>query len=107
RSSRKAHADLFFLGGRGRAMQVDANTKGAPSATLSKVIAYYAGTGDRPRPNRVLTDWGTRGQEIAHRYFARHRDRLHWMEISAASSKPDWAANLLRLAHKVLEEPPP
>jgi hypothetical protein len=107
RSAKPGHASIFFFGGPGHALQITFKPGGKPPASLAGIIRHFI-TGEKsPKANRALRDWGTEGQEICRRYFMRHRDRLHWMELPASPLDSTWIRRLMTIARSLLNEPPP
>ena len=107
RSAKQDRSEVFFFGGPGHALQLSLKPDARPPATLVMVLRHFAGNGPRPKAGRILRDWGSEGQEICRRYFMRHRDRLHWMDVRADSDGSSWIAQLMAVARNVLTETPP
>ena len=104
-SAKRAAAEVFIFAGHNRAVQVRLDSRRAPGRALTTVLAYYRE--ERPTLAKAagLTDWGVEGHEICGRYFARYRDRLHWMELPAGRPAADVIRALQTLAAALQREP--
>ncbi len=69
-----------------RLLQIRAQPNRPPRRRIERWLAAIQGLdGPRPPPSKDGTDWGSRGAELARRYFGRHRTRMHWMELAGAN----------------------
>ena len=99
--------ELFFFGTRETAMQLRLNPARPPQRLLQHLVGFIRGGGRTPGRSVHLTDWGRPGAEICHRYFARFRNRLQWVEIAGAKDGATEAVkSLLEVARTVARSAP-
>ena len=76
-----ARRELFLFGVRPQALQVRANPARPSPRLLEDLVLFYCSVRERLRHWPHLTVWDEAGSEICHRYWARAKDRLHWLEL--------------------------
>ncbi|MFH0880448.1 MAG: nucleotide excision repair endonuclease [Lentisphaerota bacterium] len=106
-SSKPKCAELFFIGGGARAIQIRIHPFKPSGKSFESLIQSFCATGQRVKVVRGMTDWGATGFEICRRHFMRSKDRLQWKEVTPAMNTPEGLEILLSIARKIITDPPP
>ncbi len=100
-SARRRRAELFILGEGCRAVQMRLDPARPPRQLLARWVRHFVHGARRPAATATVTDWGTAGNELACRHFARCRDGLQWVELAGGADPSVLASRVLGLVRVV------